>query len=218
MIGPVTVALLQVLLLALVGVAVARRNVAAAVNAGGGLLLAAGAIALWLDAGSLGPALPVWVTFAGVVHAAGMLGLYESRWWWDHLTHGVSAALVAALVYAGLTVALPDRSTAVAVLTVGATLVVGVAWELAELVGRDLAERLDVEPVLVYYGRRDTLFDLVFDLVGAALVVAADVRTFLPLADRSPAATRTALVVAGAAVVVGSAAMAGALVVGGRRA
>lgn len=195
-------------LLALAGVAVYRWDVAAAVNALGAFLLAAAPVSLLvLGDGALAPALPVWVVTAGVLHSVGMLGLYESTWWWDHLTHGVSAALVAAVVYAGLVVALPDpgvvsRSVAVAVVAVAGTMAVGVAWELVELVAREVGDRLDVDPVLVYYGRRDTVLDLVFDLVGALVVVGLDLRGFVPLAERSPGTTRAAILGATAALVV----------------
>jgi len=67
-----------------------------------------------------------------------------------------------------------------AVLTVVLTLAAGVFWELIELIARDVGRRYDVEPVLVHYGRRDTTLDLVFDVVGALLVVGFDVRVFVP--------------------------------------
>jgi hypothetical protein len=120
------------------------------------------------------------VAVAGFLHALGMLGRYESVWWWDHLTHTLSAALLTALLYAGLLVLAPVLAVAGALL---GTLVLGVLWEVGELIAREVADRLDIEPVLVHYGWRDTAFDLVFDLVGAVLIVALDVRAFLPLAE-----------------------------------
>ncbi len=160
------------------------------------------------------PELTAWVAAAGFLHSLGMLGLYESVWWWDHVTHLVSGSLVAALVYAGFIVLGQDGSgfeaswETAAVFTVVFTFLVGVFWELVELVARDVGERLDVDPVLVHYGWRDTAYDLVFDLVGALLVVALDVRLFVSLADRSVGATRTALVASGVVIVLGSAVMA----------
>ncbi|MFB6194995.1 MAG: hypothetical protein ABEI80_02405 [Haloplanus sp.] len=149
--------------------------------------------------------LSLWLGLAGFLHCLGMLGWYESVPWWDHVTHVVSATLVAALVYAGL-LAGGRQSPVVATLTVGgttllATLAAGVFWELVELFARDLGERFGVDPVLVYYGWRDTVFDLGFDVFGAAVVVALDVRLFVPLAERFPAAT-DALLLGGASVVV----------------
>lgn len=209
MTGLTTVALgLQAVLLAFAGVAVYRGDVAAAVNTIGAALLAAVPVGLSVVADwPLGSVLAVWLATAGVLHSVGMLGSYESTWWWDHLTHGVSAALVAALVYAGLVAVLPDpgvvpRSVAVATVAVAGTMVVGVAWELVELVAREVGDRLDVDPVLVYYGRRDTALDLVFDLVGALVVVGVDLRVFVPLAERSPGTTRAALLGGTVALVV----------------
>ena len=204
---PVTalVALLQVGILAVLAVAVRQGNTAAAVNALAAFALAVLPTALaWLGAVVLsGPALPLWLAAAGLLHSVGMLGPYDSVWWWDHLTHTLSAALVAALVYAAALVALPavglgaDPAT-VAAVTVALTLGAGVFWELVEILARALGERYDVEPVLVHYGWRDTAVDLVFDVVGAALVVALDVRAFLGLAERFPGASRALLLVGGA--------------------
>jgi hypothetical protein len=191
-----------------------RRDVAAAVN---GLVSLCAALlpAAVAAAGSVdfGPILPLWVAFAGLLHSVGMLGPYDSTWWWDHVTHTVSAALVAALVYAGVvTVARaggvglgPGAAGAV---TVALVFAVGVFWELVELAARRAGERFGVEPVLVHYGPRDTAFDLVFDLVGALAVVTADFRAFVPVADRFPGATRVLLLGVGATAVVGSALLA----------
>ncbi len=195
---------LQVVLVGLVVVAVRRRDVAAAVNAVAALALAL--LPLVLRAVAPGQvsgwaALTAWVAGAGILHTLGMLGLYESRlWWWDHLTHLVSAALLAALLYAALLVAPPEvaglESTAwtVPAVTLAFTVVVGVFWELIELAAREVGDRFDVEPVLVHYGWRDTALDLVFDLLGAALVVGADLRLFVPLFDPVPTVTGGLLV------------------------
>ncbi|WP_336000136.1 hypothetical protein [Halorientalis halophila] len=178
--------------------AVRRRNLAAVANA----LLALGiavlppVVVFVVDAVfgrplTVDATVTIWIAAAGVLHSLGMLGLYESVWWWDHLTHTVSAALVAALVYAALVVTLAASTPAIAVLTVGYTLIVGVFWELIELVARDVAERYDVEPVLVHYGWRDTALDLVFDAVGALLVVGFNLRVFVHVFGRFPSITRT---------------------------
>lgn len=198
-------------------VAIHRQNVAAAVNALVASLLAllslpltAGLRSPWSGA-VLAPELPLWVTVAGLLHSVGMLGPYDSIRWWDHLTHTVSAALVAALLYAGVIVAADGTgllaSTGTAVTTVVYTFAVGVFWELLELAARAVAERYDIEPVLVHYGWRDTALDLGFDLLGAVLVVAFDVRVFVAFAARSPEATRTLLEWTGGVLTVGSALM-----------
>jgi hypothetical protein len=216
----VAVPSLQAGVLALFLVAVRRRDVAAAVNAAVALALALlPALVELAVSGTVsrgvrfGPALPLWLSVAGLLHSLGMLGLYDSVRWWDHLTHTVSAALVAALCY-GVVVALPESAGVAGVTeaagpaTVAFTLAVGVFWELIELVARDVGERFEVEPVLVHYGWRDTAADLGFDVVGALIVVGADLRLFVPLAEPVPDVSRAALVGAGWAVFAGSVAMA----------
>lgn len=201
--------------------AVRRRDVAAALNALGSFVLALLPVvseavlpAILARSVSVGSALPLWLAAAGLLHSIGMLGRYESVWWWDHLTHTVSAALVAALVYAGGIVALPDLVGVspswgvLAAVTLACTFAVGVFWELIELIARDVGERLDVEPVLVQYGWRDTAFDLVFDVVGALLVLVADLRIFVPVMEQAPEAAGAALTGAGWVVLVGSVLMA----------
>lgn len=218
---------LQGSILGLLVVAVRRRNVAAAVNAFGALVLAMLPIVLGITSRillerplALDPLLAVWLGVAGFLHSLGMLGLYDSTWWWDHLTHTVSAALVAALLYAALLAfpSLPEHTPFprdVGSLTVTFTFVIGVFWELLELVARDVADRLDVEPVLVHYGWDDTAIDLVFDLVGAIVVVALDVRVFGPIVEQFPALTERVVVASGWLVVFGSFAMAVFVVIGG---
>ena len=125
-------------------------------------------------------ALTFAVAVAGFLHALGMLGRYESIWWWDHLTHTLSAALLTALLYAGLTVVTPELAAVGAIL---GTIVLGVLWEVGELLAREVAERYDIDPVLVHYGWQDTALDLAFDTVGAILVVALDLRLFVPLVE-----------------------------------
>ncbi|MFW6153478.1 MAG: hypothetical protein ACOC42_03875, partial [Halobacteriota archaeon] len=71
----------------------------------------------------------------------------------------------------------------------GLTLLLGVLWELLEVVTRDLSRYFGTDPLLVPYGRWDTASDLVFDGVGALLVLALDVRVFEDAAGRFPDAT-----------------------------
>lgn len=140
----------------------------------------------------------LWVAGASFLHTLGMLGLYESVAWWDHMTHTLSAGVLAAVFYPASVVtvsrytAAPASTFVIASVTVVLVLAAGVAWELLELVARELGKHYDIEPVLVHYGRRDTALDLVFDAVGAVVVVALDVRLFLPVAERFPG-TATAI-------------------------
>jgi len=197
-------------------VAVRRRNVAAIVNTLAMSALAVLSLALVVETGSAWtgrlatPTLPLWVATACVLHSIGMLGWYDTVWWWDHLTHTVSAALVTALVYAGLVVAVDAgavpalAASTVPVATLAFVMLVGVFWELIELVARAVAERYGIEPVLVHYGWRDTAFDLVFDIVGAVVIVVLDVDVFVDLAARFPGPTGALVSWFGGLVTVGS--------------
>lgn len=141
---------------------------------------------------TIGPVLPLWIAIAGALHSIGMTTVYERIWWWDHVTHTISAALIGAIVYGALVAIDADPGTAsldwstIAGLTVGITLLAGVLWELVELAGRDVAAMLDREPMLVPYGRMDTMLDLIFDLLGALVIVLLDLRVFVSLAEQSP--------------------------------
>lgn len=134
---------------------------------------------------SFGPELRLWIAAAGFLHQLGMLGWYDTVWWWDHLTHTVSAAFLASLAYTNLWVVdrqLPEVSLSLAYVvafTVLFTLAVGVLWELIELAARVVGDAIDRPPVLEHYGLRDTALDMVFNAVGATLVVAFDLRTSL---------------------------------------
>ena len=138
------------------------------------------------------PELPAWIAVAGFLHMLGMLGWYDSVSWWDHVTHTVSAALVAALVYTGVHTydshALGSQlsDVYVAVFTVLFTLAVGVFWEFIELAARELGEYVGEPPILEYYGLRDTILDTAFNGVGAVAVVALDVRVSVTVTDRLP--------------------------------
>lgn len=209
--------LLQGAIFTLFVVALRRRNIAAAINTAVAFVLALLPVLVdvvfrtGLSRSVLfGPVLPAWLGAAGFLHSLGMLGLYESIGWWDHLTHTVSAALVAALLYAGTTVTHPDiagiggSSETIMAVTVVFTFAIGVFWELIELVAREVGERFDIEPVLIHYGWRDTAVDLGFDVVGALLVIGADLRIFVPVVERFPGVTRAVLLGSGLTVFVGS--------------
>ncbi|GAA0512921.1 hypothetical protein SAMN04488066_1128 [Halorubrum aquaticum] len=146
---------------------------------------------------TFGPELSVWIAGAGFLHMLGMLGWYDTVWWWDHLTHTVSAALIAALVYASLSqYVLGSQVTDVyaAVFTVLFTLGAGVLWEFVELAAREIGEYIDRPPVLEYYGLRDTVLDMAFNGVGAIAVVAFDVRLFVPIVEQIPRIAEAAVV------------------------
>lgn len=180
--------------------AVRRRSLPAIVNglvSLGAALLPAGLRAV--TGLVFGPELPLWIAVAGLIHTVGMLGLYDSFWWWDHLAHGVSSALLTALIYAAVLVVPgvgplgPLTPLGVVGVTLGLLLVFAVLWELIEELAHQLADRYDIGPVLEIYGPLDWLFDLAFNFVGAGLVILLDLRVFVPLLEPYPYATATVL-------------------------
>jgi hypothetical protein len=124
------------------------------------------AVEAWYDV-EFRPWQRVYTATALLTHAAGMLGPYDDTWWWDHLTHTLSASLFGGFVYAVSRRRGHDPRPRV----LAATVSVGVLWELLEYAIHWVANRLGLEPVLVPYGPRDTFFDLVFNVFGALLVL-----------------------------------------------
>ena len=110
----------------------------------------------------------VYTETALLMHAAGMLGLYDDTWWWDHLTHTLSATLLGGGVHVAARRHGHDPRLRVLAAIVGG----GVLWELMEYAIHALTDRLGLQPVLIPYSAHDTLLDLFFDLVGALLVLA----------------------------------------------
>lgn len=215
---PAGTVLLQVGLAGFLVVGIRRRNVSIAANAlvvlGATFLPALVQYAVFTVQGvavTIEGIVPFWIAAAGFLHMVGMGGLYEheATWWWDHVTHVVSAALVAATfsgVLHGVTLASPGfrpSAAIVASLTVLLTLAVGVVWELVELAVHRYSTELGTESVLIPYGRRDTVLDLGFDAVGAVVVVALDVQVLVPVGVEVPRLTGWLLVATGAYVVAG---------------
>lgn len=131
-----------------------------------------------MDAG-----LTLWITTAVFLHAFGGVGLpwtslspYQSLWWYDHLTHGLSASVVAAVGYAtarALDVHSEDVSFPSEFMVVFIFLFVlafGVLWEVIEFSVSSLSALLGSGTVLTQYGLEDTMLDLIFDTIGAAVV------------------------------------------------
>ncbi|MFP4530519.1 MAG: hypothetical protein ACLFNC_04425 [Halodesulfurarchaeum sp.] len=124
----------------------------------------------------VGRPLALWIAIAVLLHTLGMAGPYETIWWWDHLTHTLSAALLASVGYA-LARALDEHSEAISLpaeflflYVILFTMAAGVAWEVLEFVGRILANSIGHQPLLIQYGLQDTILDLLFDGVGALVV------------------------------------------------
>jgi uncharacterized membrane protein YjjP (DUF1212 family) len=131
-----------------------------------------------MDAG-----LTLWITAAVFLHAFGGVGLpwtsltpYQSLWWYDHLTHGLSASVVAAVGYATVraidvhseSVSFPPVFMAVFIFVF--VLAFGVLWEVIEFTVSSLSALLGSGSILTQYGLEDTMLDLIFDTIGAAVV------------------------------------------------
>ena len=102
-----------------------------------------------------------------LAHAVGMLGPYDEVWWWDHLTHTYSSTLLGGAIH----VAARRRGRDPRPRVLAGVLVVGLLWEVMEYAIHRVSRAVGLEPLLVSYGPEDTLMDLVFDLVGALLVL-----------------------------------------------
>lgn len=130
-----------------------------------------------LDAG-----LVVWITGAVFLHAWGTVGLpgvgsfYANVPGWDHLTHTLSATLVAAVGYSVAraldehteSIYLPDRFMFVFILLF--VLAAGVFWEVVEFLIGLAATATGADAVLTQYGLRDSMMDLLFNTMGGVVV------------------------------------------------
>lgn len=168
---------MQVLIAAMLGLGVVNGDPRVIVNAGLALLGTFLPVVLARDLRvHIGPVATIWITSALFLHVFGMVGAYESIPWWDHLTHFVSASLVAAIAYTTVTAIdrhvddlyLPSWTLGVllAVVTVG----LGVLWEVMEFIGRAMAVELGTDPLLVQYGLDDTMLDIAVNALGGILI------------------------------------------------
>jgi hypothetical protein len=126
----------------------------------------------------LDPWLALWITAAVFLHTLGSAGLYSRIFFWDNITHAMSASLIAA---AGYTVAravdihsddihIPRRVAFVYIFVI--VLSFGVVWELFEF-GLDIAaDATGLEMPLAQHGLDDTVRDMMFNSLGALLVAA----------------------------------------------
>ena len=109
----------------------------------------------------------VYTEITMLAHAIGFLGPYDDTWWWDHITHVLSATLLGGFIHVAAHRRGRDPKRDVLASIVGG----GALWEGLEYTIHRLSDRLGIEPMLVYYGPRDTLKDLLFNLLGAFLVL-----------------------------------------------
>lgn len=122
------------------------------------------------------PFLSLWITSAVFFHALGSFGFYGSVWWWDHLTHALSASLVAGIGYTLIRSAdiysndihLPNRFMFVFILLT--VIAFGVVWELFEYGLDIIANITGLSMPLAQHGLSDTMKDMMFNTVGALIV------------------------------------------------
>lgn len=129
------------------------------------------------------PALTLWITAAVFLHAFGVLGLpgFEQNLYgmvpgFDHVTHALSASVVAAVGYSTAraldlhspNIHLPRRFMFVFVLLF--VLAFGVVWEVIEFGLGELARFQGNRALLTQHGLDDTMRDLIFDTVGGIIV------------------------------------------------
>jgi hypothetical protein len=121
------------------------------------------------------PFLALWITSAVFFHALGSFGLYGSLWWWDHLTHALSASIVAGIGYTFIRsvdiysedIYLPQRFMFVFILLT--ILAFGVTWEIFEYGLDVLADMTGVSMPLSQHGLEDSMKDMMFNAFGALI-------------------------------------------------
>lgn len=112
-----------------------------------------------------------WIVLALFIHIVGSFsGFYDNLPGWDHLTHAMSASLIAALGFI-VVVSIDKYADSIylpqaflAFLIVMLTMAVGVIWELMEFIV-DMATGSHLQ-----YSLHDTMRDLLFDTIGGLLV------------------------------------------------
>jgi len=132
----------------------------------------------------MNPALALWITAAAFLHAVGIIGIpgtgvafYTSVPYYDHLTHALSASVVAAVGYSTVRaldlhsegIHLPSRFVFVFILVF--VMAFGVVWELVEF-GVDVVGRTTGFGATGFtqHGLDDTMLDLVFNTIGGVVV------------------------------------------------
>ena len=144
----------------------------------------------------LDPWLGLWITLAVFLHTMGSAGLYAQLEWWDHLTHAMSASLVAGVGYTFARavdlhsdrIHLPRQFFFVYVLVV--VLSFGVLWELFEF-GLDIAaDATGITMPLAQHGLDDTVRDLMFNSLGALVVATFGQAHLTGVSERVLAAVR----------------------------
>ena len=130
------------------------------------------AVAVQRRIGTQHPRYALAVSSTAALHVVGMVGAYDQLWWYDHLTHTLAGLLVTVAMVWTLRAVDPARA---GVLIAGGALLgtaaIGMLWEVIEIGARWATQTLALPAVLVHYGTADTVYDLIFTMVGAALAV-----------------------------------------------
>ncbi|MFC5368263.1 hypothetical protein [Salinirubrum litoreum] len=116
----------------------------------------------------------LWITLTLFLHPFGVAyGVYDAIWWFDHLTHFLSATLVGSIAYVAgrayqLSTDRPARHGRLVALALVAVVAGGLFWEAYEIFeGRYSLYGFEIwKSPLVVYGPGDTFWDLVFNLFG----------------------------------------------------
>nr|WP_226479505.1 hypothetical protein [Natrinema amylolyticum] len=124
----------------------------------------------------LDPWLALWITAAVFLHTLGSAGLYGRIGWWDHLTHALSASLIAGIGYTTARaidlhaedIHIPSRIAFIYIFVV--VMAFGVIWELFEFALDIIAGETGLTMPLAQHGLDDTVRDLMFNTLGALLV------------------------------------------------
>ena len=125
---------------------------------------------------TVNPFLSLWIASAVFFHALGSFGFYGSVWWWDHMTHALSASLLAGSGYTLIRavdlhsdeIYLPNKFMFVFILLT--VIAFGVVWELFEF-GLDIIAEITETPMpLAQHGLEDTMKDMMFNSLGALIV------------------------------------------------
>ncbi|MXR50057.1 hypothetical protein GRX03_00335 [Halovenus sp. WSH3] len=175
---------MELLLIGLLFIGIDRGNVGIIVNTTASLVVVQLPAILERDFDlTMDPQLVLWITAAGFLHGIGIVGIpgvsrsfYTNIWWWDHLTHSLSASVVAAAGYATVRavdlhsdeVGIPSRYIGVVLLIF--VLAFGVLWELLEFAIGVTADAAGTRTILTQYGIEDTLKDLTFNSIGGVIV------------------------------------------------
>jgi len=108
----------------------------------------------------------VYIAIALFLHPmGGLYGFYHTIWYYDHVTHFMSATLVSSIGYVLARSRWGDTATGrwlVPAFTMVFILTAGFVWEVIEI----------LTPVLTVYGPNDTAWDYVFNTMGGLTIIA----------------------------------------------